>query len=68
MGKRKEVAMLHIPVVLPADTSGIEVDYDQGATSGNQVVVSFKKDDGTTVTKKGNMPVIAESGVTMALS
>lgn len=68
MGKRKEVAMLHIPVVLPADVSGIEVDYDQGAASGSQVMVYFLKDDGTKVLKKGNMPVIAESGVTMALS
>lgn len=68
MGARKEEMMLHIPIALPADTSSVEVDYNQSAASGKQVYVTFKKDDGTVVVKKGNMPTLSESGVTLALS
>ena len=68
MGKRKDIAILRIPIVLPADTSSVEVDYNQSAASGEQVFVTFKKDDGTRVVKKGSMPTLAETGVTMALS
>lgn len=68
MGKRKDVALLRIPVKLPADVSGIEIDYDQSAANNTQVYVTFKKDDGTVEVKKGNMPALALNGLTMPLA
>jgi len=68
MGARKEEMLLHIPVILPSDCSSVEVDYDQQGETGSQVYVTFKKDDGTRVVVKGDMPTISETGLTMALS
>lgn len=67
MGARKKSMKLEIPVKLPADTSGIEVDFNTMGATGSQVVVTFLKDDGTRVIKKGNMPVITETGITLTL-
>lgn len=68
MGARKEEMMLHIPIALPADTSSVEVDYNQIGDTGKQVYITFKKDDGTVVVKQGDMPVLSETGITLALS